>query len=168
MNRIYWYLILAVIWILLGGNFTLSALLVGMGLSLLVLGLTEKTNPDPIRPSQLKDLLAISFSFMGSVIRANITLAWDILWHRKAFSHAFFKVDCSGLTPWQTVLLGNMISLTPGSLTLDADSQGRTLYVHTLYGDKVDAIHSQILALVQRMSKLRVQASQAIAKEDPL
>jgi multicomponent Na+:H+ antiporter subunit E len=166
MNRIYWYLLLAVIWILLGNKFTLSALFVGMGLSLLVLGLTEKMNPDPAGPSHLKGLLAISLLFLGSVIRANIMLAWDILWHRKAFTHAFFKVDCSGLTRWQTVLLGNMISLTPGSLTLDADSQGRTLYVHTLYGDRVDAFHSQILALVHRMARLRTRASQDIAQED--
>jgi multicomponent Na+:H+ antiporter subunit E len=165
MNRIHWYLILAVIWILLGSNFTLAGLLVGLGLSWLVLGLTERVNPRPLRPSHVKDLISISLFFLISVIQANIALAWDILWHRKSFSHAFFKVDCSSLSAWQTVLLGNMISLTPGSLTLDADGDGRTLYIHTLYGERVDTIRSQIQALVQRMADLRLPNNDTMMQE---
>lgn len=166
MNRIHWYMILAVIWILLSSNFTLPALLVGMVLSLLILGLTEKVNPHPISPSHGKELIAIILYFLVSVMRANIMLAWDILWRRKNFSHAFFKVDCSSLTAWQTVLIGNMISLTPGSLTLDADNHGRILYVHTLYGDKAEAIQNQIQRLVQRMSRLRTQKADEITQGD--
>jgi multicomponent Na+:H+ antiporter subunit E len=160
MNGLHWYLILAAIWILLTSQFTLLGLLVGFALSMLVLGLTGKLASPPARPSLLKELLALILSFLFSVLRANATLAWDILWHRKRFSHAFFKVDCSALSPWQTVLLGNLISLTPGSLTLDADEEGRTLYVHTLYGDRLGLMQGEIHDLIQRMSRLGSKISQ--------
>jgi multicomponent Na+:H+ antiporter subunit E len=127
---------------------------------MIVLGLIGKLTDPPVRLSQPRELLALILSFLFSVLRANVQLAWDILWHRNRFSHAFFRVDCSTLTPWQTVLLGNLISLTPGSLTLDADEEGRTLYVHTLYGDRLGLMQGEIHDLIQRMSRLGKRLSQ--------
>lgn len=153
MNRLLWYLLLSVIWMLLRSDFTLAGLLIGFGLSVMTLGLSEKMNPNPVISTHLKEFLKLTVVFLLSVMRANITLARDILWRRR-FTHAFFKIDTSSLSQAQTVLLGNMISLTPGSLTLDADDQGETLYIHTLYGEEAEAAKDQIGTLITYLSKI--------------
>ncbi len=162
MRKLYWHLILSVIWMFMRNDFTLTGLLTGFGLSFVALGLSEKVNPRPGTSSHMRDLIKISALFFLSVLRANISLARDILWSRTKFTHAFFRVDCRDLSPAQTVLLGNMISLTPGSLTLDADKNGHGLYVHTLYGEDVDKIRTEIGTFLSRMSKLKsTQSDQA-------
>lgn len=41
------------------------------------------------------------------------------------------------------MLLANLISLTPGTVTVDADDAGDALYVHTLYARDAEAVRRE-------------------------
>jgi hypothetical protein len=49
------------------------------------------------------------------------------------FQPGFVKFDARGLQPTETVLLGLMISLTPGTLCVDATGRRQDAHIHSLY-----------------------------------
>jgi multicomponent Na+:H+ antiporter subunit E len=75
----------------------------------------------------------LTAEFIRELVIANVHLARDILSPVPPFQPGFVRFDIRDLGPTQTVLLTNLVSLTPGTLTVDVDDQGDTLYVHTLY-----------------------------------
>ncbi|MGV6888441.1 Na+/H+ antiporter subunit E [Rhodophyticola sp. SM2404] len=53
----------------------------------------------------------------------------------------------------EVLLLTNMISLTPGTLCLDVTEDGKTLYIHAMFGDDPDEIRRQIKQGMERWVK---------------
>jgi multicomponent Na+:H+ antiporter subunit E len=47
--------------------------------------------------------------------------------------------------------LANLITLTPGSLTLDISADRKVLYVHTMYAQDIDQIRLEIKDLERRV-----------------
>jgi multicomponent Na+:H+ antiporter subunit E len=47
-------------------------------------------------------------------------------------------------SPLAITLLAQMITLTPGTLSLDVSSDRRVLYVHSMYVDDIDAFRRSI------------------------
>ena len=45
---------------------------------------------------------------------------------------------------FEITLLANLITLTPGTLSLDVSSDKRVLYVHSMYVDDIDAFRREI------------------------
>jgi multicomponent Na+:H+ antiporter subunit E len=128
-------LVLALVWMLLTGGFTLGNLLIGfaVGYGGLVLARPFVGSGRYVRSVQGSTKLVVVF--LSELVLANILLARDILRPVPPFRPGFLAFDVRDLTPVQTVLLANMISLTPGTLTVDTDDLGETLYVHGLYAD---------------------------------
>jgi len=53
------------------------------------------------------------------------------------------RVPLDAKTDLEITLLANLISLTPGTLSLDVSENGEFLFVHTMYvHDKEEFIHS--------------------------
>jgi multicomponent Na+:H+ antiporter subunit E len=48
-------------------------------------------------------------------------------------------------------LLANLITLTPGSLTLDVSEDRKVLYVHTMYAEDIDQLRLGIKDLERRV-----------------
>jgi multicomponent Na+:H+ antiporter subunit E len=133
-------LVLALVWMLLTGGFTLGNLLVGfaVGYAGLVVARPFVGSGRYVRSVQGSSKLVAVFLY--ELVYANILLARDILRPVPPFRPGFLAFDVRDLTPVQTVLLANMISLTPGTLTVDTDDVGETLYVHGLYAEDPERI----------------------------
>ena len=52
--------------------------------------------------------------------------------------------------PLQIVSLANLISLTPGSLSLDVSPDRKTLYVHVMFVDDPDMIRREVKEGLER------------------
>jgi len=53
---------------------------------------------------------------------------------------AFLRVRFAPMSPWGATLLGCMITLTPGTTTLDIDMEKRELLLHVLDASDTDAV----------------------------
>jgi multicomponent Na+:H+ antiporter subunit E len=51
-------------------------------------------------------------------------------------------------------LLANLITVTPGTLTLDISPDRRTLYIHAMYMDDEATLRAEIKALEQKIREL--------------
>jgi len=59
--------------------------------------------------------------------------------------------------PIQITVLANLISLTPGTLSLDVSSDGRTLYVHDMFVDDPDETRRSIKEGFERLVREAMQ-----------
>lgn len=65
------------------------------------------------------------------LVRANLVLAGEVLrpGHRLVAGIVGVDVQVSG---WRLLLLTNLVTLTPGTISLDTSPDGSRLYVHVL------------------------------------
>lgn len=50
----------------------------------------------------------------------------------------------SAKTDFQIFLVANLISMTPGTLSLDVSSDKKTLYIHSMYVEDVEKIRKEL------------------------
>jgi multicomponent Na+:H+ antiporter subunit E len=135
-------LVLAIVWMLLFASFTFANFLAGF-----IAGFFGLVFAQPVLGSRryvravigIGRLIAV---FFYELVVANLQLARDILRPQPDFHPGFVAFDARGLTPSETVLLALMISLTPGTLSVDTDDRGETLYIHSLYTRDLAALQS--------------------------
>lgn len=132
-------LILALIWGLLAADLSLGTLAAGFLLGFAALALARPFLRSGPYLRAVVWSCALVFVFLYGLLGANLQLARDILRPRPRFRPGFFHFDAADLSATQRVLLANLISLTPGTLTVDADEERRSLYIHTLYSDEASS-----------------------------
>ncbi len=82
--------------------------------------------------------------FIKELISANIKVAVEVLRPTLAIAPKAFKLPLKVSQDRQITLLANMITLTPGTLSLEVSKDRKTLLIHTLYGNEVKSIKSEI------------------------
>ena len=91
---------------------------------------------------------AVSFAafFIRELVVANLKIAYDILTPRYYMRPTVIALPLTIKTDLEITLLACMISLTPGTLSIDVSSNRKILYVHALYlkGNDVDRLKQYI------------------------
>ncbi len=149
---------LTVVWVGLWGSPTpanvLGGLAVGAGVVAL-LPLTEVPSQGLVRPLALLRFLAF---FAVDLVRASLSVVALVLRPRLRMRQAVVAVPVRGASDRLLTLLANVISLTPGTLTLEVDRPRATLYVHVLdVGGGPDAVE-RVRASILRVERLAILA----------
>lgn len=74
--------------------------------------------------------------FIKEVIVANINVALEALKPQYSMQPAVIALPLDAKTDFEITSLANMISLTPGTLSIDVSEDRTELYVHTIYSSK--------------------------------
>jgi multicomponent Na+:H+ antiporter subunit E len=134
--NLLWALILSVIWMALWHSFNFVYFGVGFILALGLLRIMSRLEGGRNRASygaQIAGAIFLSGFFVKELWKSNLKVAIDMLRRQPQISPAIVAVPLdlqgdSGIT-----ILSSLITLTPGTLSLDVSSDRKTLYVHTLY-----------------------------------
>lgn len=93
--------------------------------------------------------------FIWEMLRANWQVAVDILTPGSSLTPAIVAYRTRELTPKEVTALSNLITLTPGTLTIDIDEppgQGQILYVLGLYAPPTpEAFHTELHELENKL-----------------
>lgn len=76
--------------------------------------------------------------FLWELWVANLRVAFDVLTPPYQMKPGIIAVPLDARTDAEITLLTNLITLTPGTLSLDISTDRRVLYVHTMYIDRGD------------------------------
>jgi multicomponent Na+:H+ antiporter subunit E len=145
MNIFTLNIVLAVAWAALTGNFTLSGLLVGFALGSAALYLTKPLFPGCDRYfKRVWRWVKLCVLFLYELVVSSVQVVWDVLTpqHKARPRVISMPLDVEG--EMGILLVTNLISLTPGTLSLDVTDDGRTLYVHAMFADDPDALRAQM------------------------
>jgi multicomponent Na+:H+ antiporter subunit E len=90
-------------------------------------------------------------SFLWQLLRANLSVARTVLLKRREDIHpAFIAIPLEAETDAEIALLANLITLTPGTLSLDVSTDRSVLYIHTLDVEDMDALRVEIKSGLER------------------
>jgi multicomponent Na+:H+ antiporter subunit E len=105
---------------------------------------------------------------MAQLVKSNFQVAWEVITPRPSMNRAIIAVPLHVSTDGLVTVVGNAITLTPGTLTVDVrrDDPDRppVLYVHALHFTDVDSLRRSVL----RLERLAVRAFGTREQRDEL
>ena len=125
---------LALAWISLTAQFTPLNFLEGFVVAYGVLWLTHRAfGGSPAYFLQVPRVLGFLAYFVKELIVANLRVAHDVLTPRHHMRPAIVAVPLDAASDLEITLLANILTLTPGTLSLDVSDDRRVLFVHCMY-----------------------------------
>lgn len=141
-----WNIILALVWAALYGEFTPQNLIVGFAIGYALLWMMQPVVGRSVYFLKVRQVLGLSGFFLWELVLANLRVAYDILTPRYYMRPGVIAVPLDARTDVEITLLANLITLTPGTLSLDVSADRRVLYIHVMYIEKkgLDATRRKI------------------------
>jgi multicomponent Na+:H+ antiporter subunit E len=94
--------------------------------------------------SRILRLASFVVFYIGELVEANFRLFYDILRPGNKMKPGIIAVSLDVHTDLELIMLTNLITMTPGTLSLDVSEDRRILFVHALYADDPEALKVQI------------------------
>jgi multicomponent Na+:H+ antiporter subunit E len=164
--RLAWtFVALTAGWLLLNASFGLPHLVLGLVLAGGVLVVTRRLFPEtadvplaevPRRlPGQLLRLgrvVELVVVFLAQVVLSSLRVARAALAPRLRSRPAIIGVPLDVKTDFAIIVFANLISLTPGTLSLDVSTDRKMLYVHAMFTEPedLDALRQELKDTFER------------------
>ena len=128
-------LILTVIWVFLTGSMAFVNFIFGFILSFLVLWLISRSTGKNKYFYIAPRVIGFVFYFLYELFKANLQVAADVITPKFYMKPGIVEVPLDAKSDLEITLLANIISLTPGTLSLDVSDDKKVLFVHAMYID---------------------------------
>lgn len=149
MKTLQWTILLALVWAALVGEFTLASLVSGLLLGYFAIALTAAAT-GAAKASRPLHLIGFAFFYLWELTLANLRVARDLVRPRMRTRPAIVAVPLEDLSDTQITLLANLITMTPGTLSIDLSRDRRTLYVHAMFMDDAERLRLEIKQGLER------------------
>ncbi len=125
-------LIMALIWTAVTGSFTLLNLGFGFVLSMLVLGLLRERIDGVGYVTRTWRFLSLVLLFLVELMKSAWKVAVMVMSPNMNLQPGVFAFPLTVKTDFEITLLANLITLTPGTLSVDVSEDRSILYVHAV------------------------------------
>lgn len=99
--------------------------------------------------------LRVAFTFIAELAKSTGAVVRAVLGPTERLRPAILAVPLDIRSPAGTVLFANMVTLTPGTTSLDVSADGRTLFVHVLDApDRAAAVADMKSSLESRVQEV--------------
>lgn len=155
MTGFMWNLLLAITWVVLTGDVGGINILFGLLVGYAVLGIMQRQMPS-LRgyTRRLPRLLRFLAFFAKELVMANLTVAFDIItpvWHMKP---GVIAMPLEAKTELEITMVANIISLTPGTLSLDVSDDRRVLFIHAMFLDNEQELRDSLQDMERRVLEI--------------
>lgn len=133
-----------VVWTALWGELSVANVLWGLVLGAVALRAIPLTGTPHAVPLRVWHLLRFGTYFLWSLLKASAVVAWEIATPGSGIHQGIVAIDLRTSSPGLVTLIGNAISLTPGTLTLEASVRPPRVYVHVLHLQTVEETRADI------------------------
>ncbi|MEM2368102.1 MAG: Na+/H+ antiporter subunit E [Candidatus Bathyarchaeia archaeon] len=144
---------LGLLWCLLNNKLSLSEFALGVFFGAFVLWLTRGFRQERIWLEQEWKAFSLLFEFLKQMVIANFQVARIVLSPKISLRPALFVLPLELDNDVAITALGNMITLTPGTLTIDVAPDRSALFVHCIHTEDVDATRNGIKESFERPLK---------------
>ncbi len=144
INHFYLNIGLALIWCLLQADLSLKGFTVGYVLGALILYTFSRFFGGTTYFRKLWLSLRLMVFFLKELVVANLTVARLVLRPRLKVRPGIIAFPLELKGDLEITLLANMITLTPGTLSVDLSPDRKTLFIHTLDIEDLEEEKSKI------------------------
>ncbi len=85
-------------------------------------------------------VLALLLQFLRELIVSAVRVAWLVIQPKPRLRPAIIAYPLTVTTDAQITLLANMITLTPGTLSIDVSEDRKTLFIHAIDIESKEAL----------------------------
>lgn len=145
---------LTLLWVLLWGDLSLANVVSGavVAAAIVLVFPPHDSNDDPfvVRPVAAASFLAW---FLRALVVTNVAVAREVLMPagRSDIRTAIVGVQLQTASGRLATIIANAITLTPGTLTVEARNRPATLYVHVLSFADVESTRAEVADLERRV-----------------
>jgi multicomponent Na+:H+ antiporter subunit E len=144
MNPFLWNLLLALGWVAATGVFTFNNLIAGFILGFLVLFFTREVVDSTRYINKVWQVLGLLVFFLWELFLANMRVAYDVITPRHRMKPGVIAIPLEASTDSEITILSNLITLTPGTMSLDVSADRKVMYIHAMYIDDIDETRRKI------------------------
>ncbi|MBZ9729834.1 Na+/H+ antiporter subunit E [Salegentibacter sp. JZCK2] len=126
-------LLLTFVWVALTGDFSVQNYIFGFVLNFFILWIITRGDSESRYFTIIPKIIAFVFFFLWELFKANLQVAYEVVTPNFTMKPGIIKVPLTIQSDLGITFLANMISLTPGTLSLDVSNDKKVLYVHSMY-----------------------------------
>ncbi len=89
--------------------------------------------------------------FLRELVVANAQVVWDVVTPRSRLQPGIVALPLRCRTDAEVAMLANLVTLTPGTLTVAIARDPEVLYVHGMYAGDREAFRAQLATMETRM-----------------
>ncbi len=132
------------------GSGTIVSFLFGFLLGYLALWLSKPLYHDSRYFRKLPKAINLIGYFLFELMVSNLKVLWDIITPGHINRPGIIGVPLSAQSDLEIFLVANLLSLTPGSLSVDLSPDRKTLYVHIMFLDDAEKARQAIQNNLER------------------
>lgn len=143
-------LILAIVWALMTEGFSLGQLFQGFVMGYVLLLFLQPLVGRSRYFEKVKQLVLFLSFIVKELIVANLRVAYHVVTPSQFFKPVIVAVPLEEMSALEATLLANVITLTPGSFSVDISSDRKVLYVHVMDAKDPDTARQEIKEQYER------------------
>ncbi|SCW30119.1 multicomponent Na+:H+ antiporter subunit E [Rhizobium mongolense subsp. loessense] len=143
-------LLLAIAWVAVSGSASLHNLVFGFVLGAIALAIVREPFGSKSYLRRTRLVLSLALLFLKELALSAWTVARTVLRPRMEIRPGIFAFPLTVERDLEITLLANLITLTPGTLSVDVSEDRRTLYIHALDCSDPQATKSAIASGFER------------------
>ena len=155
MNIFVLNMALALGWSALVGSFTLPSLLAGFGIGYLALWVARPLFGQTTYFERVWRILRLAVLFIYELFVSSLRVVWDVITPTHLSQPGIIAMPLDSKGEGEILLGASLVSLTPGSLSIDVSPDRKTLYVHAMFVDDPEKLRR---ALKQGMERRVIEA----------
>ncbi len=135
---------LAASWAAVSGRLDLVNLSIGFALGFVILLLTHRVVGATSYIQRVRSAFELTSFFLVQLVAANVRVAYDVLTPNYRARPGILAIPLDAKSDVEITVLANLISLTPGTLSLDVSDDRSTLFIHAMYIDDIEGARRAI------------------------
>jgi multicomponent Na+:H+ antiporter subunit E len=148
---------LAFLWMFFKTSFTPASFLVGYFWGLVILFVFRSYFPNRFYLHRVWAVIKLFFLFIKELVLSNFNVLKLVLQPKVKIKPGIFALPTDLQKDWEIMLLANLITLTPGTLTVDVSDENNVLYIHAVHiddvKDSVDSIKNTFEKAIMEVSR---------------
>lgn len=133
MTTLLLNLVLAITWGAMTGSFAVENLVIGYLVGFLVLYVAQRREGRTPYATRVVEVVKFVGFYLWELVLANLRVAHDVLTPGPRSRPGILAIRLDSRTDAEITLFANLLTMTPGDLSIDVSTDRKVLYVHSLY-----------------------------------
>lgn len=131
-------LIIAFMWMFVSESYAFTSFVFGYILGVFLLLLLDRFIPGRFYVDRLIKIIQLILLFCKELVLSNIDIVKLVYAPHPEVEPGIFAFPTELKSDWEITILANLISLTPGTLTVAISSDNTKLYIHAMDIDEIE------------------------------
>lgn len=141
---------IAIMWMFLSESYSFSSFFVGYIIGALLLLLLQRFIPDEFYMKRIGRIISLILLFIRELLLSNLDIVKWVYKPKLDMQPGIFALPIDLKSNWEITLLANLITLTPGTLSIAISNDHTKIFVHAMDIPDVEASINSIKETFER------------------